>query len=468
MPNILEMLTAQRNPQVAGLLGQVASGAPAQPQQRQGFLGRLGNIISGSPNPNLSPEEQAQVRRDSFVDAGLNTIIASSDPNRVPGALEALATGIKEGRETARQSATDLIVQRGEAQRQRLAEIKSGQELAAIKRQKDLHSLILQGDTTSVEGRRQILNGAIQLGMVDEVQNLSSLFSDWNNMDATEQAEASRGLLYDTVDQNTHDPLALYQGALSAQAQGLEGDAVQLRLLGDSMAQYQQDNPDEEILTVNNQLVARNTNTNEVTVLSDLSENAAVRASRIQTQNNENRRRAEGAGEFVLQQMDKVSSDFRSAMGGFSSVANSLQTARNAPHNGTGEGTLIFALQNVRDQGRSTVREGEVKSVEAANSLLGRVEVMLNKLDSVDVLSDEQDRQVRAEIERLGQEAAVIFENDVIEPFMARVDRANEQIVERGERPIQYYEVMSNPFNPEDDRFTRPDPRLQNTRAIGR
>lgn len=466
MPNMLNMLTAQRNPQIAGLLGQMAPAAP-QPQG-QGILSKLGNVFSGTPNPNLTAQEQQGVRRDSVVDAGLGMIAASTSPDHQPSVLEALGAGISAGRETAREKATERIMQRGENQRQHVETIRSAREEAEFQIVKKRQAAYALADTTTPAGQRALVQGLVQAGDVEGARIATETFAQWRGLDATERAQAESAAIYDSIDQSS--PGSMILASLGLQRLGLEGDAAGVREAAAATQELIKDGQNE-LVTINDQLFVVDASTKEIIGEPiDASMNAAERAADMRARTTERRLQAEldsgavAAGVEEAQDVTRsISEDFRPAASAYGQMAFNVRNALTAPDTGTGEGTLIYALVNLRDLGKSTVREGEVAMIQASASVRGRADVWINRLENTDVLGEDEERELRAEIARMGEDLETLYESEILTPFMSRLDRENEAIVAKGGRPLQYGEVLTNPFDFEgtDPRFQLRDPRLR-------
>jgi uncharacterized protein YidB (DUF937 family) len=433
-PSLLSNYMARSNPQLAGLLGrgsQPAQGQtppqmpPAPPQMPpsqgpglgQRIMGGIGTLMTGRQDPNLSEEENAQIRREALIQAGLATIAASTSQTGVPTLGQALATGAVAGREAA-------VMGQGTA-RERMAE-REQMEQAQIRRG------IWQGNMMDQNARLAGVTTFLEAGMFDDAEQMMKLNSAIAPLAGAEQARLIAQRTFDEGG-DPNDPGTLMSISIKLREAGLTEQADSWQNAAASTAKLIAAGDVERVISVDTDgdgvndtirgVDPRGNTVYEFKQGMDPYQAAALVEQRI----GRAQAAAMGLNGQLLSELDKVGDDWRVAKADAATLASQTRAVMSLDLSDPTQTTidpiqaqtLIIGLNKLLDPS-SVVREGEFDRVYRAVGVVEEMKRLMNYYSGSGEMPIALARSIQAEVGRLSSLWQEEFETNVLPDFIKR------------------------------------------------
>jgi len=434
-PSLLSNYMARSNPQLAGLLGrgsQPAQGQtppqmpPAPPQMPpsqgpglgQRIMGGIGTLMTGRQDPNLSEEENAQIRREALIQAGLATIAASTSQTGVPTLGQALATGAVAGREAA-------VMGQGDA-RFRAQE-------AAVARA-DAESKAIMGSVTDwndVTQRRHAVQAAIESGNLPLANALMDFNDKFAQASQAERMELTRDQVFKNLDLSNPNDVMTAIGQLSIM--GMKSEADGLASLVDRQMKAMERGDVERVISVDTNgdgvndtirgVDPRGNTVYEFEQGMDPYQAAALVEQRL----GRAQAAAMGLNGQLLSELDKVGDDWRMAKADAATLASQTRAVMSLDLSDPTQTTidpiqaqtLIIGLNKLLDPS-SVVREGEFDRVYRAVGVVEEMKRLMNYYSGSGEMPIALARSIQAEVGRLSSLWQEEFETNVLPDFIKR------------------------------------------------
>lgn len=356
MPSLLDIIIQNRRGPQGGLLGQNTAPPEASPLAAltgasQGQAASGGGSPTPMPPVNLSPEEQAGIRSNQLLTAGLATL--ASDPSQ--GTLGRLARGVLTSQEVGRQSRQDLIEQKIDFQ-ELAVDLREEQRNQLMQRQRA--RLFSSADLTDPQQRTEVFESLMAAGDFKGAQRLNQF--EANIPEVREVQNGEEIILY--------DPRTLERkGSIQTPDERPEGT----------------------------QLVNRGTRSDLIDkdtgqVISSFSHE--LTPQELQDRQSE-----------VFKRTDKLADDFRSETGNLQESLILAEQAAGAPsQDPAAQQTLVIALNKLLDPG-SVVRQSEFARVQEIGGFAAEAQTFANRLAEEGQLPPSVENRIRDEIARLRQ-----------------------------------------------------------------
>lgn len=455
--NPLALLTIQRNPALAGLLGRqdpniqpvrspvppvgpgmlmgrptpppgllspsVAPPAPrgAPAAQGGGLRGFLGDITSGADDPNLTPEQNQRARRMGSLKAGLSIIAGA---NREPGTghpLANLAAGLLAGQGAGEEFRANLFTQA----RQVAADKQSG-EMAALQMEGQRIGLMREQARNATLGDRDLRNPEVRQDVILELANRGDLegVQMMQNIDGVlrdtaveDQGKALREQLTEGLDYSDPRAVAAVAGRLAGSGFGVEAQA--LNQTAALMLQIKDAYGIQSYQNVGDRVVGLDADGKEVMSLEvgESPELMAANARHFQTQQ---LALAQAVNDDQRQAITSLGDDFHNRSSTAQAAGMWYQMGLEAPDNSIGHYTLINVYSKLIDPD-TAIREGETQNVRETAPWLERFLDPDGRIIN-GVLPPEAAQRLRGEINRLAQEQKATFESTIVEPMLRQAN----------------------------------------------
>lgn len=392
-----------------------ATGGGAPPNQGNVFGRMLDSVLGSTGDPELSAEENARLRSNAMLTAGL-AILADED-----GGVEGIAKALLASRQHTDASRQQMVAE-NLARTERLAEQQRRATMAQIN----------PADSASVLSGVQ---AALAAGDASGANALMSYVDQYNVMEASQQLQFRRNLVNEQGFSNDVD--GWIQRAAAFTQQGLFSDAENAREIANIMQEQVAYANEGEWRDVGDKQVffrASDPTTPVAEIDNSMSpfEQQSIRLRELEL----SRAIAQGASSQYVNTLQEIGKDWQSAGSDYVRIAGSIQNALTGSDTAVGDYAALFALQNVLDP-NSAVMSGERESIEQLTSKLQQLKTMPERART--------GRQAQTLVDEIKQELRLIgsrLENDynerVVGRFLPVVDAAGIK--------HEHVSYLQNPF----------------------